>query len=136
MRWFYGVVLAICGLAMMIGGCKKPYNVTLINASLDEIRDVKLDWGQGNQSMGDVGFRKEQTLGPLFSRPPEMTTLTWNDGGTTRSATAAVPSAPPNFDGTFFILLKDDAITVTAVPYGDKQTYEQLRRQVPDPPML
>lgn len=138
MRWFHLVVLVFCSLAMTIGGCKRPYtyNVQVINATFDEVRAVKIDWGSGNENVGDIDFRKERTIGPLFSHPPQKTTLTWTDGGTVKTATADLPPSPPSFDGTFFIVLKDDAITVTAAPLGDKQTYERLRQQVPDPPPL
>ncbi len=136
MRWFNLALFAVCALVLVIGGCKKPYNVQLINATFDDIRDVKLDWGGSNQNVGYVAFRKEATIGPLFALPPRTTTLTWTDSGTVKTATADVPASPAGFDGTFFIVLKDDAITVTAVPYGDKQAYERLRQQVPDPPRL
>lgn len=120
------------------GGCKKPYtyNVQVINATWGDLRSVKLNWGKGNGAIGDIASGKEQVLGPYFTRPPETVTLTWMDEGTERSASANVPVPPASFDGTYFILVKDDAISVHMATLGDRQTYERLRGQVPGPPPL
>ncbi|GEM_PF-2917247 len=120
------------------GGCKKPYtyNVQVINATWGDLRSVKLDWGKGNEAIGDINSRKEQVLGPWFTRPPETVTLTWVDDGKERTASANVPVPPASFDGTYFILVKDDDMSVHMAALGDKQTYQRLRAQVPGPPPL
>ena len=133
---FVGLVALV--LLSTVGGCKKPYtyNVQVINATYGDLGSVKLDWGQGKQAIGDIASRKEQVWGPCFTRPPQTVTLTWLDEGKERSAAADIPVPKAGFDGTYFILVKDDAISVHMAALGDRQTYDHLREQVPGPPAL
>jgi len=132
------LVLVALTLVCNAGGCKKPYTygVQIINATYGDLRSVKLDWGKGKHAIGGITSGKEQVLGPWFSRPPDTVTLTWMDEGREMAASAEVPVAAAGFDGTYFILVKDDAISVHMANLGDRQTYERLREQVPGPPPL